>query len=304
MLKKLLQSVREYKKDSILSPVFVTFEVIMEVIIPLLMAKLIDLGIEKGSMSNITKWGIILVVCCIISLIFGALSGKHAAYASAGFAKNLRHDMYYKVQDYSFKNIDKFSTASIVTRLTTDVTNVQNSYQMCIRVAVRAPVMLIFSLFMSFSVNPELSLVFLCSIPILGGGLYYIMTHAHPIFERVFKKYDKLNNVVQENLHGIRVVKSFVREDYEIDKFKDVSKDIYNDFSKAEKLLAFNMPLMQFCMYGCMLLVSWLGAKLIVSNSMTTGELMSLMSYAMQILMSLMMLSMVSRNDRNGPCVM
>ena len=293
MLKKLLQSVREYKKDSILSPVFVTFEVIMEVIIPLLMAKLIDLGIEKGSMSNITKWGIILVVCCIISLIFGALSGKHAAYASAGFAKNLRHDMYYKVQDYSFKNIDKFSTASIVTRLTTDVTNVQNSYQMCIRVAVRAPVMLIFSLFMSFSVNPELSLVFLCSIPILGGGLYYIMTHAHPIFERVFKKYDKLNNVVQENLHGIRVVKSFVREDYEIDKFKDVSKDIYNDFSKAEKLLAFNMPLMQFCMYGCMLLVSWLGAKLIVSNSMTTGELMSLMSYAMQILMSLMMLSMV-----------
>lgn len=293
MLKKLLQSVREYKKDSILSPVFVTFEVIMEVIIPLLMAKLIDLGIEKGSMSNITKWGIILVVCCIISLIFGALSGKHAAYASAGFAKNLRHDMYYKVQDYSFKNIDKFSTASIVTRLTTDVTNVQNSYQMCIRVAVRAPVMLIFSLFMSFSVNPELSLVFLCSIPILGGGLYYIMTHAHPIFERVFKKYDKLNNVVQENLHGIRVVKSFVREDYEIDKFKDVSKDIYNDFSKAEKLLAFNMPLMQFCMYGCMLLVSWLGAKLIVSSSMTTGELMSLMSYAMQILMSLMMLSMV-----------
>lgn len=226
-------------------------------------------------------------------MIFGALSGKHAAYASAGFAKNLRHDMYYRVQDYSFKNIDKFSTASIVTRLTTDVTNIQNAYQMCIRVAVRAPVMLIFSLFMSFSVNPELSLVFLCSIPILGGGLYYIMTHAHPIFERVFKKYDKLNNVVQENLHGIRVVKSFVREDHEIDKFKDVSKDIYNDFSKAEKLLAFNMPLMQFCMYGCMLLVSWLGAKLIVSDSMTTGELMSLMSYAMQILMSLMMLSMV-----------
>lgn len=293
MIKKLLHSVREYKKDSILSPVFVTFEVIMEVVIPLLMANLIDFGIDKGDMGYIAKMGVALLISCIISLTFGALSGKHAAYASAGFAKNLRHDMYYKVQDYSFSNIDKFSTASIVTRLTTDVTNIQNSYQMCIRVAVRAPVMLIFSLVMSFSVNPELSLIFLCSIPILGGGLYYIMTHAHPIFERVFKRYDKLNNVVQENLHGIRVVKSFVREDHEIDKFKDVSKDIYDDFSKAEKLLAFNQPLMQFCMYGCMLLVSWLGAKLIVNGYMSTGKLMSLITFAMQILMSLMMLSMV-----------
>ncbi|MDE6148819.1 MAG: ABC transporter ATP-binding protein/permease [Ruminococcus sp.] len=293
MIKKLLHSVREYKKDSILSPVFVSFEVIMEVVIPLLMANLIDFGIEKGDMRYIAKMGTALLISCVISLAFGALSGKYAAYASAGFAKNLRHDMYYKVQDFSFSNIDKFSTASIVTRLTTDVTNIQNSYQMCIRIAVRAPVMLVFALFMSFSVNPELSLVFLCSIPILGGGLFYIMTHAHPNFERVFKKYDKLNNVVQENLHGIRVVKSFVREDHEIEKFKGVSKEIYDDFTKAEKLLAFNMPLMQFCMYGCMLLVSWLGAKLIVSNSMTTGELMSLISYAMQILMSLMMLSMV-----------
>ena len=293
MIKKHLHSLREYKKDSILSPVFVTFEVIMEVVIPLLMANLIDFGIDKGDMGYIAKMGTALLISCVISLAFGALSGKHAAYASAGFAKNLRHDMYYKVQDFSFSNIDKFSTASIVTRLTTDVTNIQNSYQMCIRIAVRAPVMLVFSLFMSFSVNPELSLVFLCSIPILGGGLFYIMTHAHPIFERVFKKYDKLNNVVQENLHGLRVVISFVREDHEIDKFKGVSKEIYDDFSKAERLLAFNQPLMQFCMYGCMLLVSWLGAKLIVSDSMTTGELMSLISYAMQILMSLMMLSMV-----------
>ncbi|MGN0602204.1 MAG: ABC transporter ATP-binding protein [Oscillospiraceae bacterium] len=293
MIKKLLHSVREYKKDSILSPVFVTLEVVMEVVIPILMAMLIDNGIEKGDMHYIVKMGLLVLVSCIISLTFGALSGKYAAYASAGFAKNLRHDMYYKVQEYGFSNIDKFSTASIVTRLTTDVTNIQNAYQMCIRIAVRGPIMLVFSLIMAFAVNPELSLVFLCAIPILGGGLYLIMTHAHPVFERVFKRYDKLNNVVQENLHGIRVVKSFVREDHEIDKFKGVSKDIYDDFSKAEKLLAFNSPLMQFCMYGCMLMISWLGAKLIVGGSMTTGELMSLISYASQILMSLMMLSMI-----------
>ena len=293
MLKKLLKSVREYKKDSILAPIFVSLEVVMEVVIPVLMAWLIDNGIDKGDMGYIVKIGLLVVVSCVVSLCFGALSGKHAAYASAGFAKNLRKDMYYKVQEYGFSNIDKFSTASIVTRLTTDVTNVQNAYQMCIRIAVRAPIMLIFSLIMAFVVNPKLSLIFLAAIPILGGGLLYIMTHAHPIFERVFKKYDKLNNVVQENLHGIRVVKSFVREDHETEKFKGVSKDIYNDFTKAEKLLAFNSPLMQFCMYGSMLLISWLGANLITSNSMTTGELMSLMSYTTQILMSLMMLSMI-----------
>ncbi|MDO5125859.1 MAG: ABC transporter ATP-binding protein [Ruminococcus sp.] len=293
MIKNLLQSVREYKKDSILSPVFVSFEVIMEVIIPFLMARLIDDGIDKGNMKTIAYWGVILIVCCGFSLAFGALAGKYAAVASTGFAKNLRHDMYYKVQNYSFKNIDKFSTASIVTRLTTDVTNVQNAYQMCIRIAVRAPVMMIFALVMSFTVNPKLSLVFLCVIPILAFGLFYIATHAHPIFERVFKRYDKLNSVVQENLHGIRVVKSFVREDHETKKFKDVSQDIYTDFSMAERLLAFNQPLMQFCIYLTMILISWFGAKLIVSDSMTTGELMSLMSYAMQILMSLMMLSMI-----------
>ncbi|MBQ9375495.1 MAG: ABC transporter ATP-binding protein [Ruminococcus sp.] len=293
MIRKLLRSVREYKKDSILAPVFVSLEVVMEVVIPILMAFLIDKGIDKGDMSYIVNMGILVLLSSLVSLAFGALSGKHAAYASAGFAKNLRRDMFYRVQKYSFSNIDKFSTASIVTRLTTDVTNVQNAYQMAIRVAVRGPIMLLFSLVMSFMVNPNLSIAFLVAIPVLGGGLFFIMTHAHPIFERVFKKYDKLNNVVQENLHGIRVVKSFVREDHEIDKFKGVSKDIYNDFSMAEKMLAFNTPLMQFCMYGCMLLISWFGAKLIVGDTMTTGELMSLVSYSTQILMSLMMLSMI-----------
>jgi ATP-binding cassette subfamily B protein len=293
MIKTLLKSVREYKRDSILSPVFVTLEVVMEVIIPYLMAELIDYGIDAGNMSYIVKMGIALAISCVISLIFGALSGKFAASASAGFAKNLRKDMFYNVQNYSFSNIDKFSTSSIVTRLTTDVTNLQNAYQMIIRIAVRAPIMLIFSLIMAFSINHKLSLIFLVAVPILGVGLGVIMMNAHPIFERVFKIYDKLNNVVQENLHGIRVVKSFVREDYEEKKFKNVSGEIYNDFVKAEKLIAFNAPLMQFCAYGCILLISWFGAKLIVSSSMTTGELTSLISYAMQILMCLMMLSMV-----------
>ena len=207
--------------------------------------------------------------------------------------------MYYNVQNFSFSNIDKFSTASIVTRLTTDVTNVQNAYQMIIRMAVRAPIMLIFSMFMAFQVNSEMAVIFLAAAPILGIGLYFIMTHAHPVFEKVFKTYDKLNNVVQENLHGIRVVKSYVRENHEIEKFEKISTSIYNDFTFAEKLIAFNMPLMQFCMYACMILISWFGAKLIVTtgndpvNGMSTGQLMSLVSYAMQILMSLMMLSMV-----------
>lgn len=293
MIKRLAGCIRQYKKDSILTPLYVTMEVVLEVVIPLLMASLIDLGIDGGNMSYIIKMGIALVVAAIISLLFGALSGRSAAIASAGFAKNLRHDMFYNVQGFSFSNIDKFSTASIVTRLTTDITNIQNAYQMIIRVAVRCPVMLVFSLIMAFSINPELSLIFLCCIPVLGVGLYLIMSRAHPIFERVFKIYDKLNNVVQENLRGIRVVKSFVREDYEKEKFDAISEDIYNDFSKAEKILSFNMPLMQFCIYACMLLISWFGARLIVGSSMTTGQLMSLITYTMQILMSLMMLSMV-----------
>ena len=299
MVRKLLRSVREYKTSSLLAPLFVTCEVILEVIIPMLMANLIDFGIEAGNMQYILKMGLALIICCIVSLTFGALSGKYAAVASAGFAKNLREDMYNKVQEYSFSNIDKFSTASIVTRLTTDITNIQNAYMMAIRVAVRCPIMLIFALFMAFQINSHLAPIFVIAIPILAVGLVIIISNAKRIFERVFRTYDKLNNVVQENLHGIRVVKSFVREDHETEKFCSVSKEIYQDFSKAEKILAFNAPLMQFCAYGCMLLISWLGAKLIVASGnnpavgMTTGDLTSMFSYTMQILMSLMMFSMV-----------
>lgn len=298
-MKELMKSIREYKRDSIMSPVMVTLEVIMEVIIPTLMAGLIDYGIDAGNLGYIWRMGILLMVTAMFSLAFGVLSGRFAAKASAGFARNLRHDMYYNVQEFSFSNIDRFSTASIVTRLTTDVTNVQNAYQMTIRMAVRAPIMLTFSMFMAFRVNSRMALIFLGAAPVLGIGLWFIMSHAHPVFERVFRTYDKLNTVVQENLHGIRVVKSYVREEHEVDKFKNISSSIYKDFSYAEKLISFNMPLMQFCMYSCMLLVSWFGARLIVLsgnnpvNGMSTGQLMSLISYATQILMSLMMLSMV-----------
>lgn len=294
MIRKLMQSIREFKLFSLLSPLFVVLEVVMEVVIPILMAKLIDDGIDgSGGMDAVMHYGWILLVCCVLSLIFGALAGHFAAFASAGFARNLRHDMFYRVQGYSFSNIDKFSAASLVTRMTTDVTNVQNAYQMLIRVALHSPVMLIFSMAMAFHLSAKLALIYLAAIPVLGVGLYFIMTRVHPIFERVFKTYDKLNNVTQENLHGIRVVKSFVREDHEIQKFSDISENIYQDFSRAEKRLAFNMPLMQFCMYVCLILVSWFGARMIVSRTLTTGELMSLMTYAIQILSSLMMLSMV-----------
>lgn len=294
MIRKLMQSIREFKLFSLLSPLFVVLEVVMEVVIPILMAKLIDDGIDgSGGMDAVMHYGWILLVCCVLSLIFGALAGHFAAFASAGFARNLRHDMFYRVQGYSFSNIDKFSAASLVTRMTTDVTNVQNAYQMLIRVALRSPVMMIFSMAMAFHLSAKLALIYLAAIPVLGVGLYFIMTRVHPIFERVFKTYDKLNNVTQENLHGIRVVKSFVREDHEIQKFSGISENIYQDFSRAEKRLAFNMPLMQFCMYACLLLVSWFGARMIVSQTLTTGELMSLMTYAIQILSSLMMLSMV-----------
>lgn len=293
MIKRLTECVRQYKKASLLTPIFVTLEVVMEVMIPLLMATLIDSGINAGNLSYVLKTGALLVAAAFISLIFGALSGKYAAEASAGFARNVRHDMYYNIQEFSFSNIDRFSTSGIVTRLTTDVSNVQNAFQMIIRVAVRCPVMLIFSLVMAFGINPRLSLIFLAVIPILAAGLFLIMTKAHPIFERVFRTYDKLNNVVQENLRGIRAVKSYVREDYEKEKFSKVSKSIFNDYSRAEKLLAFNSPLMQLSMYACILLISWFGAKFIVAGSMTTGQLMSIISYMSQILMSLMMLSMV-----------
>ncbi|APC38950.1 ABC transporter ATP-binding protein [Clostridium estertheticum] len=293
MIKRLAKCVGEYKKDTILAPVFVTFEVIMEVIVPFLMAQIIDNGISKGNLGYISKMGIVLVMCTIFSLFFGMQSGRYAAKASAGYAKNVRREMYYNIQSFSFSDIEKFSSASLVTRLTTDVTNVQNSYQMIIRILVRSPLMLIFSLIMAFNLNAKLALVFLVAIPFLGFGLYLIITNAHPIFEKVFRTYDHLNNVVQENISGIRVVKSYVREEHEKSKFGEVSTKIYSDFSKAEKLLAFNSPLMQFTMYTCILLISWFGAKMIVGSTMTIGQLMSLLAYAAQILMSLMMLSMV-----------
>ena len=293
MIKKLAGSIREYKAKSILSPVFVTLEVVMEVVIPLLMAYLIDYGIDKGNMSVIWKVGIILVATTVVSLAFGALAGSYAASASAGYAKNLRKDMYYSIQNFSFSNIDKFSTSSLITRLTTDVTNVQNAYQVIIRIAVRSPILLIFSLIMAFTVNKQLTLIFLAIIPLLATGLFLVIKYAHPIFEHVFKTYDKLNNVVQENLRGIRVVKSFVREEHEVKKFREVSEDIFKSFTKAEKLIALNGPMMQFFSYTAILLISWFGARIIVGGDMTTGQLMSLIAYAMQILMSLMMLSMV-----------
>lgn len=293
MIKKLARCIGEYKKETILAPVLVTLEVVLEVLIPLLMVNLIDQGINQGDMKVILRYGMLLIFMGMLSMCFGVGSGWFAANASAGFSKNLRRSMFFKVQDYSFTNIDKFSTASIVTRLTTDVTNVQNSFQMIIRVAVRAPIMMIFSLIMAFSVNRKLSLIFLLVIPFLGTGLYLVFRQAHPIFERVFKTYDKLNNVVQENLRGIRVVKSYVREEHETEKFEKVSGSIFRDFSKAEKILAFNSPLMQTSVYTCMLLLSWFVAKMIIGGSMTTGELTSLITYVMQILISLMMLSMV-----------
>ena len=295
----LKKSVRQYQGLSVRTPLYVTLESVMECVIPLVMANLIDNGIEKGDMSYIWRTGLLLVLYTAVTLFFGGLAGKTAAEAAAGFAKNLRHDMYYNVQNFAFSNIDRFSTASLVTRLTTDVSNVQMAYQMRKRMLFRAPVMLIFSMIMAFNINHELSLIFLCVAPVLGVGLYLIMSHAHPIFQRVFKTYDRLNRVVQENLHGIRVVKAFVREEFEEKKFNDISESIYTDFSKAEKTLAFNMPLMQMCVYACMILISWFGAKMIVASGndpalgMSTGQLMSLITYAMQILMSLMMVSMV-----------
>ena len=298
MIKKLAGCIREYKAAAILTPITVTFEVILEVIIPMLMAVLIDRGINRGSLPDILKTGALLVGCCVVSLLCGALSGGFCAKAGAGFAKNLRHDMFYRVQDYSFANIDKFSASSIITRMTTDVTNVQNAFQMIIRIAVRCPAMLIFALVMAFSVNAELALVFLVATPILGIGLFIMMKSAFPVFNRVFKKYDNLNRIVQENLRGIRVVKAFVREDHETAKFKDASEDIYREFTLAERILAFNGPLMQLAVYGSILLISWFGANLIIKGqgaegAMTTGQLTSMISYASQILMSLMMVSMV-----------
>jgi len=291
--KNILKSVREYKKASILTPIFVSLETIIEVIIPFVIAYLIDDGIEKGNMKIVLVVGGILVVCAIASLLFGFLSGKNAAIASTGLSKNLRHDMYYKIQDYSFYNIDKFSTSSIVTRLTVDVSNVSHAYQMIIRIAVRAPVMMIFSLIMAFMINVRVALIFLGVIPFLGGALFLISKLVKPIFDKAFDTYDELNNVVAENVRGIRVVKSYVMEDYEISKFEGISLKIYNTFKKAEKLVALNNPIMSFAMYTCIILIAFVSSKLIISNSMTTGQLTSFISYASVILSNLMMLSMI-----------
>lgn len=293
MIKTLSKCVREYKVPSIITPVFIIFEVILEVLIPFFMADIIDNGIDKGDINYIWKMGLVLALLAFASLAFSALAGKYAAVASAGFAKNLRHDMFYKIQNYSFANIDKFSTSSLVTRMTTDVTNVQNSYQMILRMAFRAPCMMIFAMVMSFRVNWSLSMLFVIFIPVIALALGIIIKFAHPVFRRVFEKYDKLNNVVQENLHGIRVVKSFVREDHENEKFRNISNEIYKDFTKAEKIITFNMPIMQVCVYACILLISWFASHKIVYGEMTTGQLTSMMTYIMQILMSLMFISMV-----------
>jgi len=301
MIKKLASRVREYKKQAIATPLFMIGEVAMEALIPMIMAWLIDRGIgtdeRPGSMDQIFLYGGLLLAAALVSLFSGVMSGRMAAVSSAGFARNLRHDMYYRIQDFSFANIDKFSTASIITRLTTDVTNVQNSFQMILRMAVRAPLTLLFSLIMAMTINARISMVFLIALPILGVGIYLIMSRTHPIFQRVFKTYDKLNNVVQENLRGIRVVKSFVREDYEEKKFKNISNSIYTDFVKAEKNIAFMNPLMMACIYTCTLIIGWLGAKAIIASGndpavgMTTGQLMSLITYVIQVLSSLMMVS-------------
>ena len=293
MFKKLAKYVKEYKKSAILTPIFVILEVVMEVIIPLLMAKIIDVGIQNGDVKYIVEIGGLLIISAILSLTFGMLSGRFAAKASAGYAKNLRKEMFHKIQNYSFENIDKFSTSSLVTRMTTDVTNVQMAFQMIIRILVRGPIMLIFALLMVISISAKLSLIFFVAIPVLGGILFYIARKAHPNFERVFKKYDKLNRVVQENVSAIRVVKAYVREGHEEEKFKEVNDEVYTNFKKAEKIVAFNGPVMQFTIYTCIVLISWIGSQLIVGGEMGTGQLSSIITYAWQILSSLMMLSFV-----------
>ncbi len=299
MLKTLAGSLREYKKSSFAAIFFSVIEVIFEIVIPLCMSNLIDNGIEKSNMSMVWKFGILLLVFALLQLATGMLSAYTAAKAATGFSANLRQDMYDNMQTFAFSNIDRFSTASIVTRLTTDVTNVQNAYQMLIKLAVRGPVMLIVSMIVSFRINRQISLIFLAIVPVLGVLLALIVRKVHPVFEKVFHTYDDLNNVVQEDLRGIRVVKSCNREDLEISKFKKISQDIYKGFAKAEQMLALNSPLMQICMYTCMILTSWIGAKAIVASGnntalgLTTGDLTALITYSIQILSSLMMLSMV-----------
>ena len=299
MIRRLARCLREYKWTALVSPLAMIGEVAMEVTIPLVMAQLYDQGIAAGNMTVVVQKAMVLVLCAVVSLIFGVLSATYASKAATGFARNLRHDMYYRVQDFSFANIDKFSSASIVTRLTSDVANLQMAFQMSIRLAIRCPMMLILAMISSLRISPRLTTVYRVAIPLLAATLVCIVPFVFRIFDRVFQTYDRLNNVVQENVHGVRVVKSFVREDKEVDKFAGVSQAIYRDFCKAEHILALSNPAMQFCVYGCTLAISWIGAHLVVASGnngalgLTTGELSSMFTYTTQIFMALMMLSMV-----------
>ena len=293
MNRKLFQSIREYKKESILAPIFVILEVFMEVLIPLLMAKIIDVGIQQGNLPYIIKMGSFLVVLTMLALFLGVQAGNYAAIAAAGYAKNLRHDIFYKVQDFSFKNIDNFSTPSLVTRMTTDITNVQMAYMMSIRLLSRAPFMIILSMIMTLKINVDVALLFLVTVPILGGLLIFIAKKAHPHFIKVFDEYDILNNTVQENVNASRVVKAYVRENHEIDKFHKISSVVYKLFTKAEKIVAWNSPVMQFTMYLVILALVLISSKAIVFGTMEPGELTSIVIYALQILMSLMMVTFV-----------
>ena len=293
MIKTLARSVREYKWASLGSPICMIGEVTMEIFIPLVLAELLRQGIEPGHMPAVWKYGGLLALCAICSLLFGVASAFFAAYASTGFARNLRHDMFAKVQTYDFSNIDKFSTSSIVTRLTSDVATLQMTFQMSIRMIFRTPVMVVMALVMAFRISPKLSIIYCVTLPLLAFGLLFLIRKVHPIFERVFKTYDKLNNVVQENVRGIRVVKAFVREDKEIEKFDDISGEIYKNFTKAERIMAFNNPLMQFAVYATIIVISFLGAKLVVAGDIDTAALTAMFTYTSQILMGLMMMSMV-----------
>ena len=293
ILSTLAAEVKQYKLPAVLTPIFVILEVLMEVLIPFVIADLLDKGVELGNYDVIIELGIVLIILALLALVFGILAGRTSAVASAGFAKNLRRAVFSNVQKFSFANIDKYSAPSLITRLTTDVTNIQNSFMMIIRVAIRSPVMFLASFIMVLIIKPEMALIFAAVVPILGIGVTFLTVKTFPIFERVFKKYDSLNAVVRENIRGIRVVKSFVREGFEKKKFKTASADIYGEFVTAEKLMALMSPLMQFCVYICILAVAWIGGQMIVFGDFTSGELISIISYTMQILMSFMMVAMV-----------
>ncbi|MDO4300001.1 MAG: ABC transporter ATP-binding protein [Clostridia bacterium] len=293
MIKTLLSQIKQYRKSSLLAPLFSALEVVMEMMIPLIMARIIDKGIESGNIGNVYIYGVIMLIIAMFSLLFGALAGKYAAEASTGFACNLRESMYENIQTFSFSNIDRFSTSGLVTRMTTDVTNVQNSYQMVLRMCVRAPFMLVCALVVCFFINVKLSLVYVGAMCFLGLALGLIIKKAMPLFDEVFKKYDDLNESVQENVSAIRVVKAYVREDYEKERFSKSVNNLYTLFVKASSILAYNGPVMMTAVYGCIIAISWFGAKMVVQNTLTTGELTSMFSYIMSILMSLMMLSMI-----------